>query len=42
LRNRLGWTANGRARRPRIHDMRQHAENLIMPSKEAESIHQFV
>ena len=22
LRNRLGWTANGRARRPRIHDMR--------------------
>jgi integrase len=29
-------------RRPRIHDLRQHAENLIMPSKEAESIHHFV
>jgi len=25
-----------------VHDLRHHAENLIMPSKEAESIHHFV
>ena len=31
--------ANCSPRRPRIHDLRHHAENLIMPSKEAESIH---
>ena len=27
---------------PRLHDFRHYAENLIMPSKEAESIHHFV
>ncbi len=32
IRARLGWTAQGRARRPRIHDLRHNAESRIMPS----------
>jgi hypothetical protein len=31
-----GISHGGRGKGPRLHDIRQHAENLIMPSKEAE------
>ena len=33
-----GISHGGRGKGPRLHDIRHHAENLIMPSKEAESI----
>jgi integrase len=31
IRRRLGWTAEGRARLPRIHDLRHNAGSRIMP-----------
>lgn len=36
LRLRLGWTTEGRARRPRIHDLRHHADSRIMPNSYSE------
>lgn len=35
LRHRLQWAAQGRTRRPRIHDLRQHAGSRIMPGRRA-------
>jgi len=42
LSRQIGLRGPSDSHGPRLHDMRHHAENLIMPSKEAESIRHFV
>jgi integrase len=37
LRTRLDWSARGRARRPRIHDLRHYAGSRIMPGSRSRS-----